>query len=260
MGTVSENIKFLRKKEGLTQEQMAQRLKIKRSLLGAYEEGRADPRINNLVKFSELFNVSIDRLINVNLAKYSEDRNDPPVGTGGENLKILTITVDRDNKENIELVPQKAAAGYMNGYADPEYISELPRFRLPILSDQATYRAFEIGGDSMLPLKDGTIIIGRYVERLDDVISGKAYVLVTAREGIVYKRVLKEGSHLTLVSDNITYDPYDINADDILEIWVASAYISVDIPGPEDEDQLTLNKIAKIVLDLQQEVIKLKKP
>ncbi len=259
MGIVSENIKFLRKREGLTQEQMAERLKIKRSLLGAYEEGRADPRINNLVKFSEIFHVSIDRLINVNLAESHEHKR---TGKDREprDLKVLTITVDRGNRENIELVPQKAAAGYLNGYADPEFIEELPKFRLPMLSDQATYRAFEISGDSMLPLKDGAIVIGRYVEHPDDIVKDRTYILVTAGEGIVYKRIYKDGSRLILVSDNKIYDPYEIDTADILEIWEATAYISLDIPGPGDDDQLTLNKIAKIVLDLQQEVIKLKKP
>jgi len=260
MGIVSENIRFLRKREGLTQEQMAERLKIKRSLLGAYEEGRADPRINNIVKFSEIFNVSIDELINVKLADQLSDKNKSVEKGKRKNLNILTITVDNNDKENIELVPQKAAAGYLNGYADPEFIGELPRFRLPILSDQATYRAFEISGDSMLPLKPGVIVIGRFVENLIDVVNGKTYVLVTAGEGVVYKRVLTNGTRLTLVSDNKTYDPYDIEASDIMEIWEASAYISIDIPEPSDEDNLTLSKVAKMVLDLQQEVIKLKKP
>ncbi len=259
MGIVSENIKFLRKREGLTQEQMAERLKIKRSLLGAYEEGRADPRINNLVKFSEIFHMSIDRLINVNLAESHLEKEDGKE-KDLQNLKVLTITVDQGNRENIELVPQKAAAGYLNGYADPEFIEELPKFRLPMLSDQATYRAFEISGDSMLPLRDGAIVIGRYVEHPDEIVHGKAYILVTAREGIVYKRINRDGDKFMLVSDNKIYQPYEIDPADILEIWEASAYISLDIPEPAEDEQLTLSKIAKIVLDLQQEVIKLKKP
>ena len=60
---------------------------------------------------------------------------------------------DEEDRENIELIPQKASAGYLNGYADPEYIREQPRFRLPFLPSNATYRAFEISGDSMLPIK-----------------------------------------------------------------------------------------------------------
>ena len=57
MSTVSENIKFLRKNAGHTQQTFADALNLKRSLVGAYEEGRADPRISNLIKISELFGI-----------------------------------------------------------------------------------------------------------------------------------------------------------------------------------------------------------
>ncbi len=52
---VDSNLKFLRKKNGLTQAQLAEKLNIKRSLIGAYEEGRAEPRLSTLVNISRLF-------------------------------------------------------------------------------------------------------------------------------------------------------------------------------------------------------------
>ena len=50
MVKVNENIRFLRKKRGWTQEMFSKKIGIKRSLVGAYEEGRSDPRLNNLLK------------------------------------------------------------------------------------------------------------------------------------------------------------------------------------------------------------------
>ena len=50
MVNVNENIRFLRKKKGWTQEKFSQKIGIKRSLVGAYEEGRSAPRLNNLLK------------------------------------------------------------------------------------------------------------------------------------------------------------------------------------------------------------------
>lgn len=61
--SIAENLKFLRKKAGYTQEQFAQELGIKRSLVGAYEEGRAEPRLQNLSKISKVLNVTVDGLI-----------------------------------------------------------------------------------------------------------------------------------------------------------------------------------------------------
>ncbi|HSZ24085.1 MAG TPA: helix-turn-helix transcriptional regulator, partial [Cytophagaceae bacterium] len=60
MTLISENIKFLRKQQGLTQEQMSERLGIKRSLLGAYEEGRAEPNLNCLLLISKLFELPVE--------------------------------------------------------------------------------------------------------------------------------------------------------------------------------------------------------
>ena len=263
MSIVSENIKFLRKRAGYTQQTLAEALGIKRSLVGAYEEGRADPRIHNLIKLSEVFGIRIDDLVEKELWKMSAKEfeaflKDNPT----PKFKVLAVTVDEHDRENIELVPQKAAAGYLNGYADPEYLAELPRFRLPFLPDHYTYRAFEISGDSMLPIRSGTIVIGAYIERPEEIKNGKTYVLVTRSEGVVFKRVfnyLEEKGNLYLVSDNRQYTPYEVEPADVLEIWEAKAYISVDFTDPNLEPaDVSVNELAGMVLKLKEELEHLK--
>src|SRR5690606_27549695 len=153
-------------------------------------------------------------------------------------VTVLTIAADDSDKENITLVGQKASAGYLNGFADQEYMEALPQFHLPNLSRHATFRAFELSGDSMLPLIPGTIVIGSYVEQLNEIKSGKTYVLLTQTEGVVYKRVfnyLAENGKLFLVSDNEHYKPYEVRGEDVLEIWEAKAFISTDFPNPGDK-------------------------
>jgi transcriptional regulator with XRE-family HTH domain len=261
MSLISENLKHLRKQLGLTQEQMAVQLGIKRSLLGAYEEGRADPRISNLLKFAEIFTLPVDQLISTDLTQMNPVVKNGPHEKPQDNLRVLSITVDQHDKENIELVPQKAAAGYLNGYSDPEYIEELPRFQLPVFPGSATYRAFEISGDSMLPLRSGTIVIGQFLEDISSMKNGKTYVLVTKDEGIVYKRVYRYSDNqelFCLASDNRQYSTYDVDGNDFIEIWEAKAFISMEFPEPGEDDEMTLKKLADIVLDLQQEIIKLK--
>jgi DNA-binding XRE family transcriptional regulator len=240
---------------------MAQEVGIKRSLLGAYEEGRAEPRIGTLLKFAELFSIPIEQIINIEQTSEGKSNITPIHVSNGQKLKVLSITTDRRGRENIELVPQKAAAGYLNGYADPEYIEELPKFQLPMLPGNATYRAFEISGDSMLPLRSGTIIIGQFIENVSSLKNGKAYVLVTRDEGIVYKRIYRYSDNpelFCMVSDNRQYSTYDVKGSDILEIWESKAFISMQLPDPDTDDTLSLKKLGEIVLDLQQEIIKLK--
>ncbi len=217
MSIVSDNIKYLRKQMHFTQEQMAQKIGIKRSLLGAYEEGRADPRLNNLQKMADIFNITLDMIIGKDLTKMPV--NEIRKNLRDQGFKVLAITTDTSGNENIELVPIKASAGYMNGYSDPEYLEELPKFNIPGLSRDMTYRAFEITGDSMLPLQAGTIIVGKYIQGLDEVKNGKTYILLTRSEGIVYKRIYRD----------------------------------------EFRDNINFNSLKNMVLDLQKEIMKLKK-
>ena len=179
-------------------------------------------------------------------------------------FKVLSITVNEEQDENIELIPQKAAAGYLNGYADPEYIKEQPRFKLPFLPKNASYRAFEISGDSMLPIKSGTIVIGSYIEQIQDIKNGKTYILLTESEGVVFKRVfnyLEEKGNLYLVSDNRMYTPYEIDPADVIEIWEAKAYISVDFTDPHlaAAQDVSVDELATIVMDLKKEISHLKR-
>ncbi|PIQ21253.1 MAG: transcriptional regulator [Cytophagales bacterium CG18_big_fil_WC_8_21_14_2_50_42_9] len=255
---VDNNLKFLRKKLGYTQAQLAEKLNIKRSLIGAYEEGRAEPKLSTLVNISRLFDVSLDQFITQDLSqtKFGDKQTDKLTTT--DKMRVLAITVDKEDNEYIELVPHKASAGYLNGYADPEFIEELPRFRLPMLSTLGTHRAFEIKGDSMLPIASGTVIIGKYIDDWSEIKDGTPCIVVSQNEGVVFKRVfnkMKNTAVLRLHSDNPVYDPYEVSVDDVSEIWEAKAYISSTFPIAD----FSLNKLTSMVLDLQQEVIKLKK-
>ncbi|MDB5133172.1 MAG: Helix-turn-helix domain protein [Mucilaginibacter sp.] len=250
MSNIPSNIKFLRKKKGLTQQQFADQIGIKRSLVGAYEEERADPKYDLLKKIALFFDVSIDDFINETI---NEKWSPKPKGNPA-NLRVLSISVDKDDNENIELVPLKASAGYLNGYADPEYVAQLPKFYLPMFK-QGTYRAFEIKGDSMLPLVSGTIIIGEYVENWSEVKPAETYVIISKTDGVVYKRVgnkFKENKKLKLVSDNPVYEPYEISGEDVLELWKAKAYISTHLPLPAAEP--TLEGLTSMMAQMQRSI------
>jgi transcriptional regulator with XRE-family HTH domain len=258
MVKINENIRFIRKQLSFTQDQFAQKLGIKRSLVGAYEEGRAEPRLELLQAMAALIGSSVDKII-------GEDLSTLPLAPASSKeyprgREVVVVTVDSESKDNIELVPHKAAAGYLNGYADPEFVKELPHFKLPMLK-QGTYRAFEISGDSMLPILPGTIVIGEYIDDLKELKNGKTYILVTRQEGIVYKRIfnyLDQNGKLFLVSDNRQYAPYQIEGDEVVEAWAAKAYISVQFPDVADKNDVSVEQLAGVVLDLQKEILQLK--
>jgi transcriptional regulator with XRE-family HTH domain len=259
MTLVNKNLKFLRAKHGWTQKQLAEKLSLKQSVIGSYEEGRATPPLLCLLDISQLFQVSLDVLTRQDLSVFPEKEWAHAPARGKD---VLAITVDSDGHENVELVLQKASAGYLSGYQDPEFVKELPKVALPVLPKNRTYRAFEIQGDSMLPIQPGSIIFGEYQEGIGAIKNGKPYVLVTQQEGIVFKRVFtfadQEGK-LLLVSDNRSYAPYAIDAGDLLEIWSAKGFYTTRFPDAATGVAVATDQLAHTVLSLQEEIKKLKR-
>lgn len=246
MSFAGKNLKYLRKLRGWTQEDFAARLKIKRSLLGAYEEERAEPRLEVLEMVSDIFKVSLDELF---LKDLGDTRGSYIAKRRAQKL-TLEPTV-------IQFVPVKAAAGYLAGFADPEFIDELNTFTLPMLAP-GQYRAFEIIGDSMLPTPSGSVIVGEKVDDLESLKTSNTYIVVSRQEGIVYKRVMKNPrarQKLTLVSDNPVYQPYQVDANDIVEVWQAQMVIT----RANQQQRWDVNQLASIVTNLQEQVSTLKK-
>ncbi|MDQ6763215.1 MAG: LexA family transcriptional regulator [Bacteroidota bacterium] len=248
MALAGQNLKYLRKLRGWTQEEFASKLGIKRSLIGAYEEERADPRIDVLEIVGDIFKVTLDELL---LRDLSETKGASYLA---KRRQLKMMSADRNI---IHFVPVKAAAGYLAGYADSEFIDELNTFTLPMLTG-GNYRAFEIIGDSMMPTPSGSIIVGEKTENIDSVKNNGAYIVVSKSEGIVYKRVVKSNKNknkLTLVSDNPSYQPYQVNTADVLEMWQAQAVIN----KVTQQQRWDVDSLVNLVSNLQDQVTTLKK-
>src|SRR4030095_374849 len=109
----------------------------------------------------------------------------------------------------------------------------------------------------MLPTPSGSVIVGEKVDNLDEMKNNAACIVVSRNEGIVYKRVQKNGRQkhkLTLVSDNPTFHPYTVNTDEILEMWQAQVVIS----RANNQQRWDMNQLSNIVSDLQEQVTSLK--
>lgn len=259
----SKNIKLLRKRRKKTQDDVSCSLNIKRSTLSGYENNVAKPGVQALIAISEYYGVTIDTLLKVDLGTLNESQLSQlergyDVYIKGSNLRVLTTTVDGDNNENIELVPEKAKAGYQRGFADPDFISELPVFQLPFLSREKKYRTFQINGDSMLPIPDGSWVTGEFIQDWFNVKDGEACIILTLNEGIVFKIVenrLEQSGKLIAHSLNPIYKPYEISVKEIKELWKFSHYISQEMPEPEVNNETVLQRLKK----LQDEVAHIRK-
>lgn len=262
MNIFSSNIKLLRKRRGRTQDDMATTLEMKRSTLSGYENEVAQPGIEALLAISAYFNVAVDTLLKVDLSKLKESElrqleRGYDVFLSGSTLRVLATTVDSHNNENIELVNHKASAGYRTGYADPEYISVLPTFQMPFLSRERKYRTFQITGNSMLPIPDGSWVTGEFVQNWNLIREGQAHIILTLDDGIVFKVIgnqMQPGGVFRLLSLNPAYEPYDIHVKDVREIWKFVHYISAELPVPN----VPKNEIVTSIETLSREVAQLK--
>ncbi len=246
---IQANIKHLRSLKKMSQERFADELKWSRSMVGSYEEGRSEPPIDRLIDLSNYFQIPIDILVKNDLRR-AKDTSFIEIG----NQRVLfPVTVNEDNEDLIEIVPTKASAGYLAGYADPEYIEQLQKIKLPFLPT-GTHRAFPIKGDSMLPVKDGSFIVARYVEDLSDVKNGRTYIVLTKNDGLVYKRVynqIENGQSLRLSSDNKLYEPYEVPIQEVLELWEFTCCINTQ---EYDEKELKLSSIMSMFQELKVEL------
>ncbi|WP_439474640.1 XRE family transcriptional regulator [Algoriphagus formosus] len=223
--TINSNLKFLRKNKNLTQESLAQALGISRSKLAGYEL-TITPPLDILVRIAEYFSVSLDILIKEDLSSYSEYKLRELLETDkflrGRKLRILSTTVDAEGRELIEVVSQRAKASYLAGFADPEFISELPRFSLPFLPMDKKHRVFQVDGDSMLPIPDGAWIVCEYVDDWLGIKDGERYVIVTEQDGVTFKIAynrIPSDQKLLLCSSNPIYPPFDVEIEQVREVW-----------------------------------------
>ncbi|QHT70531.1 helix-turn-helix transcriptional regulator [Rhodocytophaga rosea] len=312
MSIVSNNIKYLRRMNGLTQEQFARKIGIKRSLLGAYEEARANPNLDNLMNIAKIFGTTVDNLLKNDMRRLKESKGVPlpqpsqqlaikeepeppkqlstiidkyyrseqearpsvqpfipayqppksapvtqpiPYTTPLQTIVHEKVIVAEKQKQTIEWVSQKDMGEYLSSYAYTEYIKQLPVFQLPMLPP-GKYRAFEAGSDFMQP---GSVIIGQFVNNWYEIKDGQNYLLVIHKQGIIYRRVynqVKIKGALLLSSDNAHLPTHEVSIKEVLEIWEAKAFLSMQMPEPSAIP--SLNHLSEMVRALQLEIERLK--
>lgn len=341
MSIVSNNIKYLRRVNGLTQEQFARKIGIKRSLLGAYEEARANPNLSNLMNIAKIFGTSVDNLLKNDIRKLRENQSVPlpqpapqllintdspkevetskPIASiietyyrsseqpnteskkaerSEDQLRLVaqrivprrtslritsqplvfnkayepdTHTVRQSNGHaqaaaeivakksedkragQFELVRQEKISEYLLHFQQPDFLSKLPGYQLPVAAS-GSYRAFEIGADFTYP---GATLIGQLVRNWYDLMDGKHYIVVLQRQGVLYRRVynqVKIKGVLLLSSDNAKYPSFEVSVKEVLEVWEVKAFVSTQMPEPA----ISLERFSHIVADLQQELDRLK--
>lgn len=241
--------KEIREDHDFTQSEFAEQLGIKHSTADI-ERGRT--------KLSGRVVTELLRLFNVNplwLFGYSNQKH---LTTDSGDISPKVVIVDKEDQENMILVNQKAAAGYPNNIQDIEWYQKLPAFDLPLPQYRnATYRGFQVEGDSMLPnFRPDDWVLAKGVESLDYASDNKVYVVVM-QDAVVVKKLQKlpDSSKVLLVSLNEEYVPYEVFVSDIQEIWQVNSKLTFNIDS--GSEHTLLRELQASMQELKSQIKKL---
>jgi len=224
--------KQIREEQQLTQTEFAEALGIKNSTADI-ERGRT--------KLSGQVVTELLRIYNVNplwLYGFSNQKN---LNAGKGDVSPKVVTIDKMDNENLVLVNQKAAAGYPHNVQDVEWYQQLPAFDLPLPQYRnATYRGFQIEGDSMLPVfQQEDWVLAKATANMNEANNNKIYVVVLPDSVLVKKlQKLPDPSKILLISLNQEYIPFEVNVSDIQELWQVNSKLTFNLEAPSESNLL----------------------
>ncbi len=221
-----KHFKEVREENNFTQSQFAELLGIKNSTADI-ERGRTKLSGKVVAGLLSRFGINPLWLFGESGQKYLQ------LSKGDVSPKV--VTVDSADNENILMVNQKAAAGYPHNVQDVEWYYQLPAFDIPLPEFRnATYRGFQIEGDSMLPnYYPGEWVLGKAVSDLDQASNNKVYVVVLYDSVLVKKlQKLPDPSKVLLISSNEEYLPVEVDVNDIQEIWQVNSKLTFNLDNP----------------------------
>ncbi|OSY87911.1 transcriptional regulator [Tenacibaculum holothuriorum] len=249
MSFFGKNIKKIRGVKGLSQQAFAELFDLKRATLGAYEEGRSEPKIETIIKIANYFSISIDELLTSELTV-----NDLLRFKG--NLALEADKIFKEVFAKIPCITDNFISDYIELFDKDNFISDLPYLKLPINTEKK-FRGYTVTNLEMTNHDKGLypkdIVIGEFVP--NDVIkklNAGVVVLALVKDELVLRRLYMENDELVLRADhkNIEDKRYDIK--EVKELWRIRYVFFKRLPEFND-------LLEEKLLFLEQEFVKLKK-
>ncbi len=181
------------------------------------------------------------------------------ITVNGADVSPKVITLNEDNTDAIVLVNQKAAAGYPHNIQDLDWYQTLPVFNLPLPQYRnATYRGFQVEGDSMLPnIRPNDWVLGRAVSNVVEASDDRIYIVVL-HDSVLVKKLhkLSDPSKIKLISFNEEYLPIEVNVAEIQELWQVNSKLTFGLDEPTNSNLLM--QLQKSMEELKGQITKIK--
>ena len=250
---IGRNIKKIRQIKKISQAEFASLFDLSRPSIGAYEEGRSEPKIETLILIATYFKLSIDLLLTRELS-ISEIFSLESIKK--KLNKAHNLSQDSTIITTAPLVSQDQFLNYVVHHKNNDFMEKLPKIGIPMKSHSYLI-CFEMVGSEMVfqqqGIHHGDLLIGKLVPHtnLEEII-GQVLCLVT-NSGILTKRLDSvDSKHLQLKSDDTNYPTEGLLLKSIIQIWQILGVFSQKINPP--------NYLEGRVLKLEQAINKLSPP
>jgi SOS-response transcriptional repressor LexA len=246
----ARRFKKVREEQNYTQQAFAELLEIGQSTVDI-ERGKTKISGKTVMRLLKDFQINPLWLFGESFQQY--------VVINGRDVSPKVITIKEDNSDSIILVNQKAAAGYPQNIQDVDWYQTLPVFNLPLPQYRnATYRGFQVEGDSMLPnIRPNDWVLGRSVSNVSEASDNKIYIVVL-HDSVLVKKFQKtsDTSKVRLISLNQEYLPIEVNVIDIQELWQVNSKLTFGVDEPTDSN--LLKQLQQSMEDLKGQINSLK--
>ena len=248
MSFFGKNIKKIRGVKGLSQQAFAEIFNLKRPTLGAYEEGRSEPKISTIIMIANYFSIKIDDLIRAELTvnKLLQFK---------ENLALESEMIDKEVFASVPCIRSESVSEYIKFYNKKAFVNDLATLKLP-LNTNGIYRGFTVVNLEMTSHDKGLypkdVVVGEFIQ-LNDIktLNNGVMVLILVKDELVLRRLYIVNDEIALKADhkNIENKVYKIS--DVKELWEIRYVFLKRLPEFNDvlEDKLMF---------LEQEFVKFK--
>ena len=257
MSFFGKNIKKIRKVKKINQKQFAELFDLTRSSVGAYEEGRAEPRIETAINIANYFSISLEHLLVKELTIndiYNFDifRED-----------ALSSHKSREGllRNNI-LVPyleNSRVLDYLSNMKNIDFLEHLPYMSLPFPSAKIDL-AYEHDSHDMVFNERGiypkdVLLCRKIAENYTVRLSFNSIYLIFTSENVFLRRVVEKGNTLVLVPDNPNYESLHVPTERVRQIWKPQARLSRHIEQMANP-ALMMNELNERITGLEEKIKK----
>lgn len=246
MSFFGKNIKKIRGVKGLSQQAFADLFDLKRGTLGAYEEGRSEPKIDTIILIANYFSISIDNILTAEL-------------TVNQLLKFndkLTITpedLEIDQLAKIPCITEKNAVNYLEHCNNDAFMADLPQLVLP-LNTEKKFIAYTITNlemtnhDKGLYPKD-VVIAERVPKNVISKLNNGTIVLAVTDKDLILRRLYVTQKELVLRADHKSIEDVHVDKKAVKQLWRVRYVFFRRIPDFKDNFE---EKLAMLELQMKE--------